>query len=528
MQAKFQVKRLAVAVGAALASGAAFALPPGDYNPTDTEDVYISGASALQASFNAALARLCIPGTLDKYNAGSNYEAYFCSVAAGTYAGQTKNKLVLHKSSDKGSGNGVIPLLGTGVAVPFINFANTAPTIAAACSATALVASVTIAGDTLGVPSYINRTCTSTASLITTVVRPDGGVSDVEPPIFSTQDTSAITAAAPSAVVFGFIVSTNLYRSLQAAQGKDSTTTANDTTVDTTVTGVAVPIRDNEANMPSLTRDQIASLFSGVISNWSQLKTPTGANLASLPTDATVYLARRVPSSGTQKASEIFLFGGTGAGADDNLGFVPPNAYPAACNSSAIPMATSPVNPAADAETVCSASGQAVFNGSGTGNVRNCVTNHNTGGRWAIGIASTESSFAATNGWRFIKVDGFAPSLLNVVKNNYKNWTTVSTNKPAYFADLSAPKQGAVDTVLAELGDLTVVRAINNSFRQVWGQGAYLALPDNGETPTALASLTQANLSNVNPVHYMSKSLLGSANNCQLPLVFPGQPHPVQ
>jgi len=528
---KFRMKTLCAAVGAALSTTAglpALALPPGSYSPATTTDVYISGASAQDQGLRAVIARLCVPGTLDRYDNGSNQTAFLCQAAPA--AGVTTANLAVYKSSVAGSGNGVLPLLGTGAALPFLNF--TTISALGACTSTSTVASVTISGDTLGVPSYTARDCTSRTDLTTTSVRPDGGLSDVEPPLFTTKDVSGLTYSSANSVTFGVIVSRNLYRALQKAQGLDWSTTSADTNNTSSVSGIAtLPVNDNEANMPSLTRDTIASVFSGQYSSWDALAVATGTTSVALttfngnepgvtnqpaPADKTAYVARRVPTSGTQKASEIFFFGGTAGGSDDGLGFVPPNGYPTGCNPTALSFDISPVQPNADSEAKCTTpAGQRVFNGSGTGNVRNCVSNHYAGVRWAIGIASTESAYATSNSWRFIKIDGQAPSLLNVYKNKYKHWVAQSANKPEYFSSLSANKQGAVGAIFAALGSQSVLRAVNLSLVQPFGAGSLFALVENGASPDPLP-VTQAQIQ-ANPGLPLTRALLGTTDNCQLP-----------
>jgi hypothetical protein len=530
---KFRMKTLCMAVGAACGAAAAapaLALAPSAFNPATTAQVYISGASAQSNGLIATMARLCVPGTMDRYVYGALQFAYFCTTNATLIPGITKTQLIVYKSDDKGSGNGVLPLLGTGTPLPFLNMA--AINTTGACSTTSGVASVTLSGDALGVPSYTLRTCDATVTgVTTTVVRPDAGLSDVEPPFFTTKSTSSINSVSANSVTFGFIVSKNLYRALQRAQSLDFSTTSLDSTVSTTVTGIAVPIQDNEHNMPSLTRDTVASLFAGTYGTWDNLVAAVGTSAAALttfsgndnaadtahpaPTDTNVYLARRVPSSGSQKATELFLFGGTGGGFDDGLGLG--NAYPATCDAAAVTMLASPSDPNADPEGICTTpAGQTVFEGSGTANVRNCVTNHYAGNRWAIGLVSTESPFAPGNNWRFIKVDGQSPSLLNVSKNNYKHWVSQSANKPPYFGTLGADKTSVVNKVFASLGSQTVIRAINATIAQVWGAGSLFSLLENGAVPSA-PPLTQAKIQ-VNPGLPLTRAPLGATDNCKLPV----------
>lgn len=529
---KFRMNTLCAAVGAALGSALAapaFALPASDYALGNVTDVYISGASAQDQGLRAVVARLCVPGTMDRFDYGSNHTAFFCTAAAG--AGVTTARLAVYKSAVAGSGNGVLPLLGTGSSLSFLSLSTIA---ASGVCTTSTVASVTVAGDALGVPSYTVRNCGTATNLTTTNVRPDGGLSDVEPPFFTAKDTSSLTRVSANSVTFGVIVSKNLYRALQRAQGLNFSTTTADTTLSSSVTGVAsVPVNDNEANMPSLTRDVIASVFSGQFSDWSSLKVASGTSAVALttfdgtdpaigtsaavskpaPADTLAYVARRVPSSGTQKAAELFFFGGSTAVDDDGLGLG--NGAPAYCNPTALGFDVSPAQPGADAESICSAGGQRVFNGSGTGNVRNCVANHWTGNRWAIGIASAESGYASGNNWRFIKIDGYAPSLLNVYTNKYKHWVSQSANKPAYFGSLSANKQNAVNNIFAGLSSQAVLKAVNATLPQVFGYGALFALQENGAVPDPLP-VTQAQIQG-NPGLPLTRALLGNTDNCQLP-----------
>jgi hypothetical protein len=530
---QFRKKPLSSALFASLgvlAAAPALALGPNSYAPGSTLDVYLSGSSAQDNGLRAVIARICATGTLDRYDYGSNQAAFLCTPAASLGLSSTIPSIAIYKSSVAGSGNGVLPLRGTGTPLAFLSF-TAINANAGSCGTTSTVAAVTVAGDTLGVPAYVARTCNTALALATTSVRPDGGLSDVEPPIFTTRDTTSITAASANSVTFGIAVSKNLYRALQRAQGLDATTTSADVNNVSSVTGIAsLPVNDNEANMPSLTRDTIATLFSGQYVTWDKLQvlvnSSTAAALttfsgsdttvAAAPTSTNVYIARRVPSSGTQKGSEIFLFGGTAGGDDDGLGLN--NAYPASCNPTALPMANSPNNPSADLASVCQATAapaQKVFNGSGSGDVRNCLSAHATNGRWAIGILSTESAYAAGNNWRFIKVDGASPSLLNVYTNRYKNWVSQSVNKPAYFDSLSLAKQSVVNTLFTNLSNQTVLRAVNATLAQPFGAGSLFALVENGANPDPLP-VTQSQIQ-ANPGLPLTRAFSGTTDNCQLP-----------
>jgi hypothetical protein len=543
---QFRTKKLALALGAAFSAVAAvpaFALAPASYTPPNNNvpngpggsaiEVFISGASAQDTGLRAVIARMCTVGTLDRYDLGSTQAAFYCTPL--TTLGLSKTQLIIYKSSDKGSGNGVLPLVSPGSNVAFLKMGDIKTL--GACTTTSTSSSVTVSGDALGVPAYTVRTCVTSGTISNIVnwsVKPDGGLSDVEPPFFTTGATTGITPASANSVTFGFIVSKNLYRALQRAQGlTGGTDTSADTNNNSSVTGITtLPIQDNEANMPSLTRDTIASLFSGITTDWnslvvatsttasSALNTFSGADNASdtshpAPSDHNVYIARRVPSSGTEKSAELFLFGGTTGGSDDGLGFVPANGFPAFCNAHAIPMISNGTLPNADLESVCTTpAGQTVFAGSATGNVRNCVSNHYTGNRWAIGIVSTESAFATGNSWRFIKIDGQSPSLLNVGLNRYKHWVSQSANTPSYARNTDAAS--VVSTVFTNLGSQGVLKAVNQSLFQPWGAGSLFALQENGATPDAPPN-TMAQVQ-ANPGLPLTRAALGSTDNCQQPL----------
>src|SRR5262249_14069171 len=290
-----------------------------------------------------------------------------------------------------------------------------------------------------------------------------------------------------NALVFGFAVSESLYRALQSLQGLDSTSTAADTTglqTDTTITRISsLPIRDNETNMPSLSRDVIGSLFNGNILDWTTIKGPNGQTMPTLAVagsvtvtvDPTVYIARRAPTSGTQKWTQVYLYNSI---FDPHLA---PKCYPKPVQ----PLFSNASQDESSTNTTaeCTSGGlhgtanDPVSQGSGSADVRNCLTAHSGGGQWAIGIISTESTFSTGSGWRFIKVNGSSPSLANVVSGKYTSWVEQALNKPSFFGTRPATAQAAVNRLYASLGETDNIKALNGAQPQVWGSGALLQLP---------------------------------------------------
>jgi len=512
---QLKIKQLSLAVGSALAAGFAghaLALPPSAFD-VNTSEVFMSGSSGQDPGIAVAMARMCLPGTLDQFGDTSNFNAYFCSANPTVIPGLTNSKIVLYKSSAGGSGNGVTPLVGAGTLLTFQSMATikATPTL---CVATTAQGTVTISGDPLGVPSYGRNNCTGTQ---TQTHVPDAGASDEEP-VWFVDNTTGVTGVTKNALVFGFAVSENLYRALQTMQGLNATDTTNDTTgLSSSVTGISsLPVRDNEFNMPSLSRAVLAGLFNGDILSWTSLRGPAGQQMT--PTDATVYIARRGNTSGTQKWTQKFLFDGI-----TDAGGLATRCYGAARTPLS---ATNPTSTSANGTTDCGNAGvngnpndpnfNPVFQGSGSGDVRNCLSAHNGGGRFAIGIISTESTFGnqTTNpgGFRFIKIDGKSPSLFNVVTNQYKSWVEQSLNSSSTLR--AGDPTRVINALFTTMGSESDIRALNQSTPQPWGFGPLLQLPTVINPTYPVGGLTQPNIQ-LAPVNFLTKQGSGNVDNCQ-------------
>lgn len=507
-----QQSTIALAVGSALAAfgGTANALLPASFsNPTSS--LYISGATALDETIRASVARLCIPGSLDEYRWGSNQRVFSCSIVASLFPGLSTSQVAIYKTSEGGSGLGVTPLVNQ-TAVPFLNINSIT---LALCAGSTVVSAGVVSGVTL-VPAYTLRTCATSTDLRYQTILSDAGISDVEPKMFTDADVSALTPKTPSGLVFGIAVTRAAYDSLQVVQGKSGTCLSTATATLGTLTSItsltSIRQRDLEECMPSLSKETIGGLMAGQVS-WDSIQGPGGA-LTPPVAQPEVYVVRRFPSSGTQKSTELFLYGGI---SPTDL------SHSVKCNPSAIPMnAGSLVNNATDEATFCGfgpsvAPTATTAEGSGSGNVRNCLNLHNTNGRFAIGLISLESSYASGNGWRFIKIDGQAPSLLNAWKTTYKNFTETSIQKAPYLtpgsdADIIADAMFGVNG----LGATDVQRALNSTFRHPWGDGATLALAFSGATPLTITGTPKTQLDiQTQPVWHYSKSAVGGTDNCR-------------
>lgn len=488
------MKKISAAVAATLAgvvSSAAFALPASQYNstPGDTLDVFVSGASAQDGALERLFRNSCDAGTLDIYRAGSNQRVLFCRISNAGVAGfpVAGQKVAIHKTSIGGSGNGVQPVANQ-TTMNFIDM-NAIKSGAITCTGTASVAAETpVTGVTFA--GYTDHTgCGSTSG--TRAAVPDAGISDVEPALVgaSESEISRLNVQSQNAVVFGVPVTEALRNALQQAQGL--------------VVGA-----EDEANMPSLSKAQIASIYNGGITDWTQLVDATGTDLASAatnpPANTQVYLCRRVSTSGTQASFEVYMLAQR-------------------CVSGVAPMLSGNDGGVVGAGTV--------NEGSGTGNVISCLNTHDGANRWAVGLFSTENvetnAVAGVNDgnvWRFIKINGAAPSLLNTAngKNDFFMEQSIQWRNAASGNGLAGLKLTLLQDVAANAGSPSIIRAVNNGFKHSWGDGGVMALVTNGHVPTApvAGSPLTATAVSENPVLTSTKSPQGAPNNCQTPVTY--------
>lgn len=280
---------------------------------------------------------------------------------------------------------------------------------------------------------------------------PAGGYSDVESALF--QDLFTIPpssvgseVAAGVAQVFGVAVSTNLYRALQVAQGKNSATCTDDTytpAVAATATTPAEPGRHtqnglhdfrNPACMPNITSAQytaIAAVGGGYQTDWSPLLGTAGI-------DQTVNLCRRVDTSGSQAASNAHFLGNP-------------------CNRGRAGGQLAVLTPADSTATKPDDQGGIwVTSNPGTGDVKACLNRGNDGvtvnnvmtvqPHFAIGVVSLENDplteQANADDYRFIMVDGVSPENLtddrarqNAINGEYR----FVMELVAYTANSAAP-----------------------------------------------------------------------------------------
>lgn len=165
-----------------------------------------------------------------------------------------------------------------------------------------------------------------------------------------------------------------------------------------------------------------------------------------------------------------------------------------------------------------------VYAGIGTADVRDCLDAHEHHNRWAIGVLSTENR--GNNGnreFRFVKVDGHAPTLINAHTGRWQHVTELSIQwLKSFDPSLSSTNEGRVLAFIASaLGQPSVLRVINEGFVHPWGQGGYLAPARTAASATP--TVATAETLRVDPVAGVVRGV-GRPSNCSEPTAVGSSP----
>jgi hypothetical protein len=462
-----KLKKLTLACAATMISSQAFALTPA---VTPDLNIYISGASAQDKALAALVGNLCHAGTLDTFkdlsatSDGKAYTSYFCTIDSTQVDGMSVDQDVLiNKRSAGGSGKGV-QVVADAVPIEAMNIFN------GNCTETAS-----------GSQQW-TCTITNTNDLIMQVS--DAGISDVEPAMFTDLNTPAgdvavtpaqvakLNITSMNAVVFGVPVTEALYRALQQGQGLNTAL-------------------DDEANMPTLSMAEVNGLITGNLSNWDnyRINGVSLRNIAGVTAPALdlggrplVHVCRRVPGSGTQaQMNAVFANAPCAAGVQKT--------------------ARAPGNIVL---------GPIVEESSSSGGVTTCLATKNTANKWAIGVQSLEKLDPS---FRFVKIDGYAPTLKNVAENKYIDWVETTMQwRTAAEGGPGGDVLNILNTIAKNASTPSTIASLNAAFTHGFGTGAYLALNTNGFAPSFPHD-------DANPVTTATHAPLGVPNSCNKPTV---------
>jgi len=487
-----------------------------------TISIYIAGSSDMDFQFRKLVESLCDAPSAANGNDQLIYmvrttstipddrqQAYMCRMSSAKVAGLPASPgivVAVYKRSEGGAGFGVGPVVGASP-IDFLNKQT------CSSSPTGTFTEYSLAYNIFG-------NCYGTNEVV-----PNAGISDVEPSMFrapnlidpSLPENSDIKAGDPGTVnirvsdvsklvvnvlnvtTFGIPVTLNLYRALQAVQGKNTSL-------------------DDIANMPTLSQDQIVSIMGGGVADWSHLTVTSGSTAVSLASHPAVIAGNWQPSS--TKVEICRHSSGSGAQAQYNALFLS-----APCSSSGdTPLSDNTeftsrlkgvVSGGADWSLIGTEEGRdgvlptapAVHEGQSAGDVTDCLDRLQDNHVWGLGIQSLERG---SNKWRFVKLNDVAPTIENVAKNNYFDWTvgtmqwrTVAAGGPAagsqVLAVLAAIKNVAVQPWLPD----RINEKLNSRMMVADGAG-YFVVPGDGAPDKAPVGILALRTSVVNPTAPLS------------------------
>ena len=396
---------------------------------------------------------------------------------------------------------------------------------------------------------------------------------------FTPADNAVLSTKALAGLGFGIGVTTSLRNALQALQFPATSSChpsnadhsvvmaapgididvdgdgTNDATVDVANVGVgafnAAPVRspsdgiatvgDSEPCMPNLTSAEVTGLASGKILDWIEVQrggttlvaAATAAGIA-VPTSSAVpgfnnrrvHFCRRNEGSGTQAQFNAHFFTApcTKIGTTE-LWEAPSNAGSNNCTFTATSM---------------------TCNNRGSSDLGRCLNAFETGGTggntalpfddldanpfnnnryaWAFGLQSVEKNPNLGRAWRFVKVDGLAPTVENVYAGDYTDHYEQTCQRRSDNSTIDA--NGDATTLLNLFnnvctgGPVDIFKA-NLSFLHPWGKAGWLTVPDLDKTAAGIAEAPASPATLMDPAGPVPvSSWTRRGESCTAPVVY--------
>lgn len=419
--------------------------------------VTTSGGAAQDRAFGLVITTtLAAPNTADTFldtdpatgSVGGRWAGYYFTGNANLGSGLAGKKILVLRRSYGAAGYGVVPLV-TNLAIEHLN-----------------VAGLRLADWTAnGSKSWTARIDSSNASKYLIKRVSDGGLLGVDPNILlrpgtinypepvnqlitgtpdapwsrglrqiPTSGNNAFTVLSTGGLAYGVAVTADLYKVLQVAQKNSGQLP----------TSVVVGNYD-ENSLPSLNRNVVASLLAGKVGAWDQIKIvdKTDGNKVKSLVDPTLLTAAGVSEpykeSTTGKNLTPVAVGlrnpGAAIGAVAYAKFLnfpaTRNAFGPAPITADTPVDEDASLPIAKAPGGTADTGNLLKdwqNGTNTTGYNNVVDGTGFAKRWGIAVNSADRNSAVTaNGtggdpWRYIKIDGYAPTLENIAAGVYPVW----------------------------------------------------------------------------------------------------------
>ncbi len=504
-----------IAIAMVMTVSSAFA-----FNPTTTgADIVLhhGGASASSSTFFDNVRSLCVsnadvfvdssentpnPGNaLDQANTfDGNYWVVACEVDPSTVSGLAgTRKMLYYKRDEGGSGVGVSPLAAQiDVAFMAVNIAN--------CP------SVNSGSVNFHVCDYA-----SDGSSASELAPLEVGSSDVEPQIFAAPlnnptgidfnndgtpdsnpvaDLSQLTPESAGYLTFGTVVNLRMYQGLQSDQFPASSA-CNPSNAGYAANG------ESEACMPSLTTTAVTSLMATSRRVDSVEEIAPSASTAGL-TDSVVHICRRVQGSGTQAQHNRHYYN-----------------YPCEPNQDGDFDVSTPQGPGF---------GNFFTLNEGSADLARCLLSYNDGTnegaknpnpslrtRWAIGLQSLTRTDTITRKFRYVKIDGVAPTIDNVHAGRYSQWYGQSFQRTS---GLTGDQNAVLDEIVAQQNDPAALADFNVT--HAFGIGGWVAVPNATNVPAAT-------LNHNNPIGRFERTTNnGTPNSCAKPRAYGANGVPIE
>ncbi len=558
----FTLKSAVVAALAVGASGVASAVDISTVAAGNT--LYASGSTAIDPVLtdyfinSTANAALCTAGTIDVYSSSvtPKFTAIACTANASTTGLAAATNIAIIKEDNAGSLNGIQGVQGvTFAGSPYTVGGLQFPTVSQLANAATFCTTTAKTGT--GLNAYTLHTC-GTATTAAKVI-PSLGFADVEAALFGVSATAPVALTATQTVIVPFApaVSLGLYHSLQAVQGK-------------TVGSELI------ADMPSLPRSVLHGIYSGQVNSWASVQGTSGSAVSTqsvqfgilsagatvagtvwsgtsvatgvtvapsaAPANANVYVCRRGSTSGTEKATEWFYD-------DTGCASVAPYGFLAASTSITTTLCATVSTDGCSWTSSIAALNPLVFPGNGTGDLLDCLVGNDQAGHFAVGFASIDNAPGGLSGqqsntkrqnWRYIRIDGTAPSVENTAAGKWdyfaQSFAYAAPSSATWAATgnalllLTAITKGGGATPVS-IGSPAAVAAVNAGKKWMSDAAKTVSLFDGGAlvipgtlnglvtaapNPASAAVATFA----TNPVSTVFKSKAATVNNCLRPIVY--------
>ena len=469
------IKTALCGAAALLPATGALALTPTQVNALLPANIlYVAGSTATDAAIQAYFKldpavdanAPCTAGSYDLYSTASGY-VVTCT-ASGVFGAISGTNIAISKQTKGGSATG-IHNVNAGVAPGGF------PDLASPSSLTATCGAPAAQAASRPFQAYNKYTCTLTESA---TIIPNAGISDEDPTTWigtggvTSADATGLTAVNGVQVPFAAIVSYTLRNQLQTQEG-------------------LVSGSELLANVPSLTTAQLRAIYSGQMTTLDDLWVwnPTTNKAAQVDTtNSLVHICRRGDTSGSQFATNIYFFGqgcskGSGVGAVSN----PDDPTTQASGET--------WTGGVDADNN-NQLGDFFFAGSGTGDVRSCVSASAIASgdtvAYRIGFVSTDQVPAAfvagTNPWRYIAINGIAPTIWNIQQGKY-DWLTEDTfnsNTASLARNGGAGNHATIfSTLQKNIGNINALAGLNAASQNA----AALGDTSGGAADTGLVTL---------------------------------------